>query len=145
MLPPMGLPMPPPGMMGVGAPPGLPMPPPGMGMGGPPLGIATMLSGLGQGGLPQPPGAPGGNPMDKITTMAAGAGINALLQTFTKFMKIMSTTGERSDKSVRVPMGSNQGPMDNAVQQMMQARQGMPGPGALPMQGPANLPVRIGP
>ena len=127
---------------------GMPMPPPpqapGMGMGGPPPGLAAMLAGLGQGGLPQPPSAPGGNPMDKITTMAAGAGINTLLQTFTKFMKIMSTTGERSEKSVRVPMQGNQGPMDAAAQQMMMAQQGMPGPGAMPMNGPANLPVRIG-
>ena len=141
MLPP-GMPMPPPGMMGMGGPPG----PPGMSPGGPPPGgIASLVARLGQGGLPQPPSTPGGNPMDKVMSMAAGAGINTMLQTFTKFMKIMSTTGERSEKSVRVPMQGNAGPMDQMAAQQMMARQAMPGPGAMPPSGPANLPMRIGP
>jgi hypothetical protein len=83
--------------------------------------------------------------MDKVMSMAAGAGINTMLQTFTKFMKIMSTTGERADKSVRVPMQGNAGPMDQMAAQQMMARQAMPGPGAMPQSGPANLPMRIGP
>lgn len=142
MFPPMGLPMgPPPGM----PPPGMGMPPPGAGMGGPPPGLLAMLSGLGQGGLPQPPGTPSANPMGKMADMAAGAGLNTLMATFTKLMKIMSTTGGRSEKSVRVPMAGNSGPMDEMASQQMAARQGMPGPGAMPLQGPANLPMRIGP
>lgn len=145
MLLPPGVPMPPPGMMGAGGPPGLPMSPPGAGTGGPPPGIAALLSGLGRGALPQPPGAPGGNPMDKIMPFLAGSGFQNILGTITKFLKIMSTTGERADKSVRVPMQGNAGPMDQMAAQQMMARQAMPGPGAMPPSGPANLPMRIGP
>lgn len=134
---PMGMPMPPPGMM---RPPG----PPGMGMGGPPPGMAGLMASLGRGSLPEPPGLPGKNPMDQIMPFLAGSGFQNILGSITKFMKIMSTTGERAEKSVRVPMGANQSQMDHAASQIMQAQQGMPTPGGMPMQGPANLPVRIG-
>lgn len=129
----------------IGLPPGFPMPPPGAGAGQPPPGIAAMLAGLGQGGLPQPPGMPGKNPMDQIMPFLAGSGFQNILGTITKFMKIMSTTGERSDKSVRVPMQGNVGEMDRMAAQQMMARQAMPSPGGMPPMGPANLPVRIGP
>lgn len=133
---PMGMPMPPPGMM----------PPPGLsGMGGPPPGLAGLMASLGRGGLPEPPGLPGKNPMDQIMPFLAGSGFQNILGSITKFMKIMSTTGERAEKSVRVPMGANQSQMDQMAAQQMAARSAMPSPGGLPMAGPANLPVRIGP
>jgi hypothetical protein len=83
--------------------------------------------------------------MDKIMPFLAGSGFQNILGTITKFMKIMSTTGERADKSVRVPMAGNSGPMDDIAAQQMAARQMMPAPGGMPMAGPANLPVRLGP
>lgn len=128
-----------------------PMPPPGMGgppmmgppgMGGPPPGMAGLLARMGQGSpLPQPPGPPGGSPMEQIMPFLAGSGFQNILAQITKFMKIMTTVGERSDKSVRVPMQGNAGPMDNAAAQMAQARAAMPPPGAMPPQGPAGLPM----
>ena len=144
MLLPPGLPLPPPGMMGPGGPPpGGMMPPPGIG--GPPPGLAGLMASMGQAGLPQPPGLPGKNPMDMIMPFLAGSGFQNILGSITKFMKIMSTTGERADKSVRVPMQGNAGPMDTMAAQQMLAQRAMPGPAALPPSGPANMPVRIGP
>ena len=134
MMPP---PMPPQGMGG------LPMGPPGMGGGASP-GMAALLARMGQGApLPQPPGPPGGSPMDQIMPFLAGSGFQNILAQITKFMKIMTTVGERGDKSVRVPMQGNAGPMDQAAAQMAQARAAMPLPGAMPSQGPAGLPIGL--
>ena|SRR3990167_8309801 len=136
------MPMP---MMSPMMPPGMGAPPMGpSGMGGPPPGLAALLGGMGQGALPQPPGPPGGSPMDQLMPFLAGSGFQNILAQITKFMKIMTTVGERGDKSVRVPMQGNTGPLDNAAMQMAQARAAMPPPGAMPMSGPANLPIPIG-
>lgn len=83
--------------------------------------------------------------MDMIMPFLAGSGFQNILGSITKFMKILTTTGERSDKSVRVPMQGNAGPMDTMAAQQLMAQRGMPGPGAMPPVGPANLPIRIGP
>lgn len=126
----------PPGMSGL---PGMPPATPSPGGGNPLLALLASMQG---GGLPPPPASPPQNGgMDKLMPFMAGAGFQGILGQITKFLKIISTVGTREDKSTRVPMQGNIGQMDRTAMQMAQMRQGMPGPGVMPQQGPANLPM----
>ena len=116
-------------------------PPPGGGGGMPPAGLLALLGGGGQGA----PGAmPGGSasPLSALMPMLAGVGLQQMLAQITKFMKTISTVGTRGDKSTRVPMQANIGPMDQmAMRQQMAQQQMAQAPQAMPAAGPAQMPL----
>ena len=99
----------------------------------PPAGLMALLGGGG--------GAPGGqSPLSALMPMMAGIGLQQMLGQITKFLKTISTVGARGDKSTRVPMQGNVGPMDQMMMRQQMAQQ-MAGPQAMPAAGPAQLPM----
>lgn len=101
--------------------------------------LMAMMSQMGDG-----LGAASGG-MGQLTPFLAGIGAQNFLAQITKFLKTITTIGTRGDKSVRVPMQANVGPMDQMAMQRLRTQQAGPPPGAMPHPGPASLPIGMPP